>query len=387
VVALTRSNYQHAWPQEGHDSANTSATHAWWKGELAPPKLGRKLHSAASPPVTVDRWIVYVSHEGRLVLLDHRTGQHQWETDMGLADDARIAHGGLPAPAITGEVVCFASHPQHVKYDGYLLCGYALDSGRQLWYADTEDSVDWYPYSELDRAWSPTVADGVVLVGDSGGRFYAINPANGSSRWRLRLGKWDVKSSSAAADGIAYAPTSDGIVHAIDIARGKVLWSAVTGGDSASIAVSGDALLAAAGDRLLAIDVKTGERRWRRRLQHLSRHPAISDGFVVAAGESVVYKIQVADGSVRWERQLEGGLGSASPSIAGDVIFVASENPARLYALSLADGRELWNVELDSGVIGAPVPLRGRVLCTLDNGTIDVWQFGRGGGSGGSKSD
>jgi hypothetical protein len=83
----------------------------------------------------------------------------------------------------------------------------------------------------------------------------------------------------------------------------------------------------------------------------------------VACGETTtIHAVAIADGHLRWERALEGEV--TSPSIAGNVILVASQEPALLHALSLDDGHELWHVPLPGPTLGAPVVVPGRVLVT-----------------------
>jgi outer membrane protein assembly factor BamB len=279
-----------------------------------------------------------------------------------LADDIEFAltvpGHELPAPAFAGEVVCARAS------EDFVLFGCALDTGRKTWDACTDDSLGS----------SPTVADGVLVVGDSFGRCYAFNAATGALRWKRSLGEEGIERAPAACSGCAYVPVADGMVYAIDIQRGKVMWEAVTGGYmSAYVSVCGDTVVASCGDRLLSIDAQTGDRRWRRRVPYtLDGGLAIRRGLVVVGGSSTVFGAQVADGTIQWQRDLDGSVGA--PSVAGSVIFVATNAPNRLYALSLADGRELWSVELRCRVIGAPVPVPGRVLVTVEAGAIDVWR-------------
>ena len=350
-----------SWPQEGHDSAKTASVEAAWS--QAAPQPGRRLRSVASPPVTSGRWIAYVSGEGRLVVRDHRTWHRRWETDLGLADQVesalRMRDFAFPSPAIADDVVCLRLD------DDILLGGFDLDSGREVWTFVAEHTIES----------SPTVADGLILLADSVGGCYAINPGRGTSRWAITLTDEGIEHPPVAAGGLAYVATSDGMIHAIDIQRGKVLWPAVAGAYAhPSIAVSGAVLLATCADRLVGIDAHSGERRWRRRVGSSLGGLAVGRGAAVVCGESTVYGIAIADGAVRWERPLEGRLGA--PAVAGDVIFVAAEAPARLYGLSLDAGRELWSAELKTPAICPPVPVDGRLFVTVAAGDLDVWRFG-----------
>jgi outer membrane protein assembly factor BamB len=368
---MTPSAQEPAWPQQGRDAAKTASTAAWWTGELTPPRRGRRLASAASPPVVVDRWIANVGSDGALVVRDHRTGRRLWDADVELA--TAIEYGEeVPTPAVAGEVVCSRSG------DDEELRGFDLGTG----------TLRWSTYTGASMLSSPTVADGMVLIGDESGRCHAIKAATGSRRWVARLGDEPIERAPAVAAGTAFVGSRDGMVHAVDLATGTVRWPAVTGYVSTSVAVSGDTLLTGSGERLLGIDAGTGERCWRRRLSASLRGTlAVGHGTVVACGETTtVHAVAIADGRLRWERALDGEV--ASPSIAGDVVFVASQEPALLHALSLDDGHELWNLPLPGPTLGAPIVVPGTVLLTA-GGSIDVLRFderqsaviGRAGGS------
>jgi outer membrane protein assembly factor BamB len=287
----------------------------------------------------------------------------------------------IPTPAIAGEIVCSVSC--HAVDDRQELRGFALDTGQLLWRA----------YTDYDIYGSPAVADGIVLIGDTRGTCYAIRAADGSELWSAKLAEDLIETAPAIAGGTAFVASMDGMVHAVDLDMGKKRWPAVlgtkmpwlvavsagnaaterTGAREEGLAASSETLLAGSGDWLLGIDTRIGERRWRRRLSSRLRGTlAIGNGAVVACGESTVHAVAITDGRVRWERSLEGQL--TSPSIAGNVIFVASQQPALLHALSLHDGHELWNVTHPGWVTGSPVIVPGKVFLTADE-AISVLRF------------
>ena len=337
---MTSSREEPAWPQQGGDSAKTASTEAWWTGEPTPPRHGRRLAGAASPAVVAGRDAAYVSREGTLVVQDHLTGRRRWEADLKYKWYGREWYVLPPAPTIVGGVVCSRS------LSDTELCGFALDTGEPLWSTDTSGAMEV----------SPTVAGGLLVTGDENGRCCAIDGIRGSIRWSARLAKAEIATQVAVAGGTAFVPSNDGIMYAIDVATGKALWPAVTE-DPASVTVSEDTVLAAAGTRLLAIDPRTGERSWRLRLgSRVNGALAARAGVVVISAGSTVYAVAVADGQLLWQNDL--GRKLTSPSIAGDVVLIASQEPALLQALSLKDGHVLWSVTLPDRTVDAPFLVR-----------------------------
>jgi outer membrane protein assembly factor BamB len=61
---------------------------------------------------------------------------------------------------------------------------------------------------------SPTVADGVVYVGNLAGVLFAVDAGTGAERWRVALGG-GVYASPAVAGGSVYVGSLDGALYAI----------------------------------------------------------------------------------------------------------------------------------------------------------------------------
>ena len=354
---MTRSEDGSSWPQVGRDSGKSASIEGWWKGELPRPTRWRRLKNAASSPVAVGRWIAYVSRERSLVLRDHRTGQQAWDADVGqetywsarssydVFGLAEIRRSPAPAPAIAGEVICVRSSQD------FVLRGFALDTGRSS--GRQPPTPPWRTRPSRLRTgscWSVTQAVGATRSMQPG------EPRTGPSRSGRRgsnghrrpptaspTSRWAMGSSTNRH------PQWEGVVACRD---GRVY-----------VGVRWRIRRHIAGrqrEPSSRYRHETGERRWRRRFRSvIDGGLAISGGWGVASGHSAVYAVSLADGALRWACELDGNVGS--PSVAGDVIFVAVQGPYRLTALSLVEGRELWNVELEGTAVGMPVPLHGRV--------------------------
>lgn len=92
---------------------------------------------------------------------------------------------------------------------------------------------------------SPAVAKGVVFVGASDLRVYALEAATGAVKWVSTTGGY-VSSSPAVANGVVYVGSADGKVYALDAATGSVQWKYDTGAPvRGSPAVAGGALYVA----------------------------------------------------------------------------------------------------------------------------------------------
>ncbi len=64
---------------------------------------------------------------------------------------------------------------------------------------------------------SPAVADGMVFIGSSDGRIYALSLSIGKIAWSFRAGN-GVCASAAIIDGVVFFNPHDGYIYAIESA-------------------------------------------------------------------------------------------------------------------------------------------------------------------------
>ena len=141
----------------------------------------------------IDRGVVYaVSHAGRTVALDARTGGRVWDQQLG----------GLQSPWIAGEFVYF------ITTEGNLLC-LTRRGGRVKWVSslpvwedpeDRQDPISWV---------GPVLAGDRLLLANNLGEVWAVSPYDGKA-----LGKIDVGSAirvpPIVANGTVFVQTENG---------------------------------------------------------------------------------------------------------------------------------------------------------------------------------
>jgi outer membrane protein assembly factor BamB len=141
----------------------------------------------------IDRGLVYaISHSGRMVAIDLRSGGRAWERALG----------GVEMPWVAGEYIFIVTNR------GELIC-MTRRGGRIRWvqslpqYEDDEEKDDPIKWS------GPILAgDRLVLVG-SHGEAWSISPYTGKPLGRVELGG-DVLISPIVADGAVYFLTESG---------------------------------------------------------------------------------------------------------------------------------------------------------------------------------
>jgi outer membrane protein assembly factor BamB len=301
--------------------------------------------------------VVYVCASGQyssyVIGLNAADGAQFWSQDLGYGYP-------LGSPAIANSVV--------YGIDGGHVFALNASDGTYLW------STDVFDFSS-----SPTVANGILYFGSTGGTFsgvgiYALNASDGSTLWNYTVDS-GIDSSPAVANGAVYAISDDGIVYALNASDGAKLWNYTTPhvrpfteANSSPAVVNGVVYVGWEDGNLYALSADSGRKLWNYTTGgDVESSPAVANGVVyVGSDDDNVYALNAADGKKLWNYTTDGEV-SSSPAVAGGVVYVSSDN---FYALNAADGVELWNL---TGAFLSPVFVDGVVyLCSGET----VYAFG-----------
>lgn len=269
-------------------------------------------------------------------------------------------------PAVSGAVAYFGTR------DGYLV---ALDllTQQPKWSFD----LGGYPVRS-----SPAIADRMVYIAN-GYSVFAIDANTGQQLWKFTM-DYAGESSPTVADGMVYVASKENHLYAIDAASGKQLWFFKTDGLLFGSPSVTDKMVIIGGDDgdLFAVDREHGILDWRLTLDSgIYSTPAIADGrvFVTTKNKTTV-AVDLATGQQIWSYPIGG---SASPAVAGGVVFIGSDDGA-IYALDATSGGDpLWLFATGSGNVRSPIVAgdevyfaAGATLTSLDRETGAVaWQY------------
>jgi outer membrane protein assembly factor BamB len=323
---------------------------------------------------TVADGVVYVgSSDGRLYALDGADGTVRWRYDAG------TAVGGAPLVMDDRLVVVSRGNRIHAVRRSDGAPQWAVATGPDL-------PLHW-GYEGWDYLLpSPVFADGTLLVGSGDGHLYALDPADGSQRWRFRTGG-RIRSAPAVVDGVAYVGSGDGFLYAVDLHDGRErahfrtagvdLDAAEFGFDRTQIqsspAVVDSTLYVGSRDAALyALDLNTFEARWTFEdgSAWVVASPAVHDGIVYSARSSSgrVRAVDAATGRERWMYQT-GALVFSSPVVVGGTVYVGSGD-SNLYALDASDGSVRWAFPTGGMVLSTPAVWDGVVYFGSDDGNV-----------------
>jgi eukaryotic-like serine/threonine-protein kinase len=270
--------------------------------------------------------------------------------------------------------------------------------------APTLRSVRWRFHVNASLISSPAVADGMVYVGSSDGKIYAIKRSDGTSVWHFQT-QGPVSSSPAVWNGIVYGASVDGYVYALDAPTGQLKWRFKTEGERrftapgihgiipktemmpdpydlfiSSPTIDNGTLYIGSGDHnVYAIDAATGSLRWKFAtgdVVHAS--PAVSEGVVyIGSWDRYLYALDAATGAVRWkfltgdDQVIHNQIGIVSSAAIADGVVYFGGRDSKLYALDARDGSLRWkHDEHGSWVIASPAIYDGAVYFTTSDERI-----------------
>ena len=136
-----------------------------WQENLASTKRVGTLPAMADiegQPVTYNGRVHIISHSGRFVALDTRSGKRVWEADAG----------SIQTPWFAGDII-------YVVTTENQLAALSADDGRTRWTVDLPRYID--PDNRTEQiAWAgPVMAGGKLWLGNSQGELNTYNPVNG----------------------------------------------------------------------------------------------------------------------------------------------------------------------------------------------------------------
>lgn len=267
--------------------------------------------------------------------------------------------------------------------------------------APTLKTVKWRFHTKGRIFSSPAVHKGVVYVGSSDGRLYAVRASDGSQVWKFAT-RGAVNSSPAISDGTVFFSSLDGNVYGINAADGTQKWRFKTGGERrftatgihgilprnemmpdpydvflSSPAVSNGIVYVGSGDHnVYALDAKTGALHWKfttGSVVHAS--PAIDNGIVyIGSWDRYFYALNASTGALLWkfitgdDRDIHNQIGIAgSAAIANGIVYFGCRD-SHFYALDARSGALRWKRDHHgSWVIASPAIVNGTVYYTTSD--------------------
>jgi outer membrane protein assembly factor BamB len=237
-------------------------------------------------------------------------------------------------------------------------------SGYTMSQAPKTSSLRWRYATGGGVASSPAVADGIVFVGSSDNKVYALDELTGAQIWNYTT-KGAVKSSPAVVDGTVFVGSNDDNVYALNEVTGEKIWSCQTGNSvvfSSPTVVDGLVFVGSSDGNVYALKESTGEKIWNKTiLSDGISSPAIADNIVfIESGGGKIYALNERTGAEVWSYETSSGLGSASPAVADDMVFWAVTGG--VFASNETSGAIIWHFGTGMYMDSSPAVADGMVF-------------------------
>ncbi len=331
---------------------------------------GGPIHSS---PAVVNGTVYVGSQDHKLYALDATTGDKRWEYET----DSWVES----SPAIVNGVVYIGSN------DGKL---YALDaqSGKKLW-----------DFNAMHVTSSPAVADGIVYFGAWDYYIYALDAEQGTKLWDFKTDGY-VTSSPAVANGIVYSGSGSQFFYALDSLSGRLrLQFKAYFASVSSPAVSGQTVYFVTYGFLYAIDGNARTWLWENETKPYwiqlwvmgipgiptpppqsgflwglrlgkttSSSPVVAGDTLYVGSDNKLVAIDLQNYQRRWEFEAEGTI-TSTPAVVDTTIYVGSED-GWLYAVDATTGEKLWDILTGGKITSSPTVADGTVYIGSHDGNL-----------------
>ncbi|WP_330630805.1 outer membrane protein assembly factor BamB family protein [Halocatena halophila] len=297
-----------------------------------------------------------------LAAYDTADGSKQWEFVAENPDSVRdAAVSDAKSPTVMDGTVFVPVRMSIFDDDNPLhaaLIAVDADSGEKEWRIDAPVGAGFSDVAAVDGSIYTTGPD---LDGDTGRFVYALDPADGSVRWRREStqpnnGDGQPGHTPVVTDELVIIEEKSG-VRARDTTSGDVVWEALSNVDASIAMVSdGTLFLETGGPSIVALNVATGEQQWKRSYEYsrMSLETIDAERLYIQTGAETddVVALDRTSGEERWRTPLpqpsednRSGKYVLKSGMArvGELLYVGS------VGLDPTDGSIVWSKKIRPG--------------------------------------
>jgi outer membrane protein assembly factor BamB len=341
---------------------------------------GNKVQLAASP-VYADGKIFTMDTDAVVRAINPENGATIWQTQVrGTAARSGTLFGGGVAYA-DGRLYA-------TNGSGYAA---ALDAAK--------GGIFWTVRPGAPLRGAPTIANDNVYVISQDNQMFALNPADGTTRWTgsgaVEIAGVLGAAAPAAAQGTVVAGFSSGELTAFRYENGQVVWqdalartsisttvTSLSDIDASPVIEGGRVYAIGAGGRMVAIELITGQRVWEINVAGISTPWVAGDWIFVVTDQEQLLCIQRTTGHIRWITQLpafrnvkkkKGEVNWVGPVLAGGRLIVANSS-GQLVSVAAADGTIQSTQDTKMPISLEPIVANNTLYVLHDNGELSAWR-------------
>jgi outer membrane protein assembly factor BamB len=293
-----------------------------------------------------------------------------------LAASASLA-GAAQAPSAWSQ---FRNGPAHTGFNA---------SERSLSPANVRRLRAAWTFRTSERIWSSAaVVNGIVYIGSSDRRVYALRGSSGQQIWSAEVG--GTPAAPAVVGGVVYVFDDGATVTALRADSGRRLRattvSGVEGGFPAAPTVSGGVVYVMV-EGVTALDRRTGRILWHRALECFGCPVTVAGPRAYIGASDVtrdppraarMYGLNAKTGTTEWSTSIAGHP-VWTPAVSGNRVFLGSFTEVRgiktfrLEAFDIADGHRHWRVPIGQSrffTFTAPAVAGARIVVPSPSGYL-----------------
>lgn len=328
--------------------------------------------------------------DGKVFTIDTRATVRAFSADTGGQIWERQVRGeNAPREALFGGGVAYDSGRVYASNGAGEAAAIDANTGAIIWQVK--------PGGPLRGA--PTVAGDNLYVVSQDNQLYALNTANGETRW-TGSGSFELAgvfgtASPAFAQSTVVAGFSSGELTAYRYENGQVVWqdalartgvSTVVGTisdiDADPVIDNGRVFAVGQGGRMVAVELITGQRVWELNIAGISTPWVAGDWVFVITDQAQLLAIARSTGRIRWISQLpryrdpedrQGPIFWRGPVLAGNRLVVVSSQGQMAY-VSPTDGAIQSTTGRGSPFSLPPVVANNTLYTLDDSGRLTAWR-------------
>jgi len=309
-----------------------------------------------------------------------------WETSMaGKPAGPLTLHGGsLAVPSTRNRVEMYETgtgrRSGKIKTKGPVQSGLVAEGGYGYCAVSIGNRLSCFDLRSGDEQWKrfvketargAIVAANRLVIGSATGRLTAYDPADGREVWTFEETQDRFMAPPAAGHGLVFQPGVSGFLYALDPNDGTERYRVkVDGPMVGGVAVAELVVGADMPGRVYGIDAQDGTVRWRTDIgAPVWTKPAVAEGrvFVGHSGGELV-ALNLVDGRVLWRFQAFEVI-AASAAVIGRFVAVGTLG-GNVYVLDAASGSVLSRRKLEGRIDQAPATDGDRLYLATDRGRV-----------------
>ena len=209
---------------------------------------------------------------------------------------------------------------------------------------------------------SPVIANGILYIGSTDGKLYALDAKQWGIRWVFDAGD-AIRYSATVLGNRVYFSARNNKVYALDAKTGEKLWEFKSKSwmDAPPIVSDNKVYMGAFPSKIYLLNARTGT------LEAMRERTVRIQGIEYGCAKGVFRPIFPEHNADVWRGQTNGS--ESYPVTANGVVYIGARN-GNLHAFDAASKSETWTYQLGSFVDAAPAISDGVLYATSGDGNV-----------------